>query len=96
MIRKLVGTVVVLLIGAGVMYWLLGHHIVETADKKLIVPKSEMTLTDTYVDIRKWGADDFKEHAELTKDLISSGHQDVVVQSAGDKVLGAIKDAIGK
>ncbi|MBI1371457.1 MAG: hypothetical protein GC159_01665 [Phycisphaera sp.] len=96
MIRKLIGTAVVLLIGAGLMYYALGHHFVKASTGSVTVPKASLTLSDTWVDIREWTAADFKEHPEVTKALIDNGHGDLVVQSATDGVIDWIKDKTRK
>lgn len=96
MIRKLIGSIVFVLIGAGAMYWALGHYIVRTADQTLIVPKAELGLADTYVDIADWSADDFKQHPALTQALVDNDHSDLVAQAAGQKILEAIKSKAGE
>ena len=83
--------IVFLLVGAGIMYWLLGHHIVITDSDRVIVPKASMGLSDSYVDIVDWTAEDFKEHPELTKALVDNGHGDLIVETAGQKILDAVK-----
>ncbi|MBI1368306.1 MAG: hypothetical protein GC162_06595 [Planctomycetes bacterium] len=96
MIRKLVSTVILLALGAAAMYWALGHYIVVTADKRLIVPKATMTLTDTYVDIKDWTPDDFKKHEALTQALIDNDHEDLVLKTAGQSILDAVKEKAGE
>ena len=91
MIRKLLGSIIFVIIGAGLMYWALGHYVVHTAKETIFVPKAALGLTDTYVDITEWKADDFKEHPELTQALVDNGHSDLVAQSAGQKLLDVIK-----
>ena len=91
MIRKLIGSFIFILIGAGAMYWALGHYVVHTPDKTVVVPKAELGLADTYVDITDWTADDFKEHQALTQALVDNDHGDLVVEAAGQKILDAIK-----
>jgi hypothetical protein len=91
MIRKLIGSVIFVLIGAGAMYWALSHHIVRTADETVVVPKAALGLADTYVDVTDWTADNFKEHPDLTRALVDNEHGDLIVEAAGQKILDAIK-----
>jgi len=92
MIKKLIGTVFVLLIGAGLMYWCLATHFVTAESGSVRVPKESLGFTDTWVDIREWTAKDFKDHPQVTEALIDNGHTDLVIKSTGDGVLDWIKD----
>lgn len=96
MIRKVLMPVIFIAVGAGLMYWLLGHHVVRTAEQTLFVPKAELGLVDTYVEIADWTAADFKDHPEVTEALIDHGHGDLVVEAAGQKILDAIKTKAGE
>jgi len=91
MIKKIVGTVFLLLVGAGLMYYCLANHFVKTDTGTLRVPKAALTLSDTWVDIREWEAKDFNENREVTKALVDNGHGDLVVQSAAGGVLDWLK-----
>ena len=91
MIKKLIGAAVLILVGAGLMYYALSHHIVKTREGTLTVPKAGLALADTYVNITEWKADDFTQHPELTKALIDNGHGDLVVKAAAGGVVDWLK-----
>lgn len=95
MIRKLLGTIIFIAIGAGGMYYALGRHFVNTDDGYLIVPKAEMGLADTHVDIRQWKAADFREHPQVTAALVEHGHQELVIDAAGRGILDSVKEKLG-
>ena len=96
MIRKLIGTVVLILIGAALMYYALGRHFVETADETVIVPKARLQLADTWVDISDWEKEDFQEHPELTRALVENGHEDLVPRTAGERLRDWLKEKAGE
>ena len=96
MIRKLVGVVVLVLIGAGLMYYALGHHFVKTKEGTITVPKASLGLADTYVNITEWKAADFADHPEVTKALIDNGHEDVVLTTAAGGVIEWLKNKAGE
>ena len=48
-----------------------------------VVPKSRLTLTDTYVDTRNWTAADVAQHPELVKRLLEAGKADWLSSVAG-------------
>ena len=96
MIKKLIGAGVLVLVGAGLMYYALSHHIVKTRKGTVVVPKRSLDVSDTYVNVIEWKAKDFADHPVLTRALIEHGHQDVVVGAAADSALDWIKDKAGE
>jgi len=96
MIKKLIGAAFLLLIGAGVMYYALSHHIVKTHKGTIVVPKRSLDVSDTYVNVTEWTAKDFAGRPVLTRALIENGHQDVVVGAAADSALEWIKEKAGE
>ena len=92
MIRKLIGTVIVLLIGAGLMYFCMANHFVKTDAGTVRVPKESLGLGDTWVDVREWTAADFKDNPKVTEALIDNGHSEIVVKSASEGVLDWVKE----
>ena len=91
MIRKLLGTVVLILIGAGRMYYSLGDQMVKTEDVTSSVPNARGRIKDTCVNITEWEKSDFQDHPELTKALIDNGHEDLVPRTAQDKITDWLK-----
>ncbi len=53
-------------------------HVIRTPTRFEFVPKSQLTLLDTYVDTRNWTANDVKAHAALVQRLAQAGKQDVL------------------
>jgi hypothetical protein len=53
-------------------------HIVQTNDQWLIVPRAGVSLKDAYADVRHWTIEDWRAHPELARDLIKSGHADIM------------------
>ncbi len=90
--RKLIGLISTLAVGAGLCLFALNYHIVRGQDDTVVVPKSDMTFKNTYVDIRDWSPVDFTEHADVTKALIENGHQALVSEQAGRSVIDALGD----
>ena len=92
MIRKLLGTMVLILVGAALMYYALGRHFVETKNETVIVPKKRLRLADTWVDISDWDQQDFRDHPKLKRALIDNGHEDLVDRPAGDRLRDWLKE----
>ena len=56
----------------------LNFHIVQTKEGTLIVKKGRMTFEDTYINISGWNIAKLAQHKLLEKDLLASGHEDLV------------------
>ena len=67
--------VVVLILGVGA-YFVLTRHFAVTPRGFVVVPKEKLTINDTLVDIRDWGAVDLISHQDTVKALIRAGHAD--------------------
>ena len=96
MIRKLIGTAVLILVGAALMYYALGRHFVQTGDETIVVPKERLRLADTWVDISKWDREDFRAHPELSRALIENGHEDLVPRTPGEELRDWLKKKAGE
>ena len=55
--------VIVLLAGWGLAAMSL--HVIRTANGVQLIPKNELSATDTYVDVRQWSSDDESKHPVL-------------------------------
>ena len=91
---RIISIVAVLILGAALMYGALSSHFVRTSKGWLWISKEELSLRDTYVDIRKWGAKDFDEHPAVVKRLIDTGHGDVVASEAIEGLKGRLRDLL--
>ena len=94
MIRKLIAALLLLAAGGALTYWGLGHHIVRSSKGTFQVPKIQLSVSDTYADIRDWEAKDFAEHPDLTRALVASGHEDLVPRSTANEAIGVLKDVL--
>jgi hypothetical protein len=53
-------------------------HIVQTNEQWLFVPRTGVTLKDIYADVRRWTRADWRAHPELVRDLVKSGHAEII------------------
>lgn len=96
MIGKLFSALFLLVLGGGLTYYGLSHHIVRTEQQTIVVPKDQLELTDTYADIRGWSARDFSKHPKLTEALTLGGHSDLVGEGALESIGNVIEDTLDK
>ena len=96
MISRFLIAVVFFALGVGATYYGLSHHVVRTEEKVLAMPKLELAIAETYVDIREWTSEDFSAHPAVTEALIRHGHQALIPNRAIETLGDKIKDVIGE
>ena len=74
------------ILGALLLYGALHYHLVHAADGLHLIRKSDATLSQTYVDIRAFGARDWLEHPELAAAIVEAD-QEELLRSATDQTL---------
>ena len=94
--RKLISIIFWILVGMVLMYGMLRHHIVRTEERWLFVPKNQIELRDTYVNVTGWTSKDLQEHPQVVKALVENGHRDVVVAIAAEDARGGIENILDK
>lgn len=66
------------LLGNLLMMGAVSMHVIRTPVTFVLVPKSQLTLVETYVDTRNWTAMDLKSHPALVQRLALEGKQDAL------------------
>ncbi len=94
--KKLISIIFWVLVGMGLMYGMLRHHIVRTEERWLLVPKDQIELRDTYVNMSGWNSKDLQEHPQVVKALVENGHRDVVVAIVAEDATGGIESILDK
>jgi len=79
--RRLLAVFFGILLGGGLVYTAFEYHVVRTEETVHFVPKKQAGLTDPYVDIREWGAAEWKDHAVLAENLVANGQGELITNS---------------
>ena len=74
------------LCGAAALYGSMSFHIVRAEDGHHVIAKTGLAFRDTYVDIRKFGIVEWKDHVGLADALHKSGKKDIVQGATGNAV----------
>ncbi len=85
-----------IVIGGASVAGALQYHVVQTAEGLQFVPKVDSTLTDTYVDIRSFGVDDWNEHRPLVDALIKADRQDILKGAAVDGIRQGVDNLLDR
>jgi hypothetical protein len=72
--------------GAATLYGALSLHVVRAQDGHHFVAKSSLAVRDTYVDIRPFGVNEWKDHLELADAMRKAGKDDLVKGAAESAV----------
>ncbi len=70
--------------GAALMFTALHYHIVQSDAGFHLVPKTESTLTDVYVDIRGFTTADWRRHPTLAAAMVRNRRGDLITEQAAD------------
>jgi hypothetical protein len=86
--KRLLLFVVGIVIGGAAVYGSLEYHVVRTADGFVTIRKVNPNWSDTYVDVRSFGVEDWTSHKDLVQALIAAKKQQVF----GDAAEGPLKE----
>ncbi|MCA9041492.1 MAG: hypothetical protein KDA65_14160 [Planctomycetaceae bacterium] len=72
-----------LLFGAVGMYFAFTLIVVSSPEGTFVIQKSAPSLVDFgYVDVSSWDAEEWGKHLELQRDLVATGHGDLILNPA--------------
>ena len=66
------------LVGGAVVYSSLHYHIVRAHDGVHFIPKMTSTFSETYVDVRNFGFQDWTDRAALTAAISAAGKTEIM------------------
>lgn len=76
--RKIIGALFFMTLGAVLATFAFGTHIVRSRSGHFVVWKTRPSLKDVYADIRVWKPEEWKNHADLAKALQEAGRGDLI------------------
>ena len=83
-----------MLTGAAILYVGMHYHFVRGDAGVFLVPKTESTISDAYVDIRKFSLEQWKGHRPLGEAIMASNQQHLLEETPPlafrDKVQGLV------
>jgi hypothetical protein len=70
------------ILGAGVVYGALTHHVLRTEAGFELIPKTEAGFQETYLDVRQFGVSNWADHQQVVQAVIKAGKEDLLKDSA--------------
>ncbi|QDU81377.1 hypothetical protein Pla110_31180 [Polystyrenella longa] len=84
-----------IIFGGAAMYFAFTLIVVQSDSGTFVIQKSAPSLSDiAYVDVSSWGAGEWAQHLELQRDLIATGHGDVIIDSAPVEMIEDVFKAV--
>jgi hypothetical protein len=83
---RLATFIIGILIGGGLIYGALMHHLLHTSSGWELVPKSSATFDDAYLDVRAFTVADWTEHRELVAAIVASKKEHILGEAAQDGI----------
>ncbi|HTQ39406.1 MAG TPA: hypothetical protein VMJ32_10275 [Pirellulales bacterium] len=85
-----------IVVGAVGIFMALNYHLLETSTGLQLCPKRSASLSETYVDIRKFTAADWASHPTLTADIAAAEKQHLMGESPAAAVEGSVHEMINE
>jgi hypothetical protein len=82
-------------LGAGLVLFACHYHLIRTKQEHLVVRKQQISLTNSYVDVRLWGLSEWQEHPKLARAVVDAGHSDIIVTPTTSDVLRDLFNSLG-
>jgi hypothetical protein len=73
-------------VGAVLLYGAMTHHLVRTPKGLQIVPKTNASFDDSYVDVRSFSLSDWAEHRELVTAIVKA-EKDQILGDAAEQTI---------
>jgi hypothetical protein len=71
-----------IVVGGGLIYGALTHHLLHTSSGWELVPKASTTFDDSYLDVRNFTLTDWAEHRELVAAIVAAKKEHILGESA--------------
>jgi hypothetical protein len=84
--------VILVVAGAGLSWWALGHHVIQTKNGTVVLAKRYLTFQDTCVDTRAWSSRDFDKHPEVKTVLKNGGYRELLFELRRDELNASINE----
>jgi hypothetical protein len=81
-------------LGCGAIYCAFNYHIVKSDAGLQFVPKRSASLSETYVDIRKFGVSDWAAHPALSADIIAAEKTQLMGETAPNMLENGARDVL--
>jgi hypothetical protein len=75
-----------MIVGAAVCYGALKYHVVRTNQGYQLIPKVTAAFSDTYVDVRGFRIEDWKNHKSLVAALVQSGNGSLLGEAGANSL----------
>jgi hypothetical protein len=71
-----------ILVGGGLIYGALTHHLLHTSSGWELVPKASTTFDDSYLDVRSFSLADWAEHRNLVAAIVAAKKEHILGEAA--------------
>ena len=72
------------------------YHFVRARDEFLFVRKRAASWRDIYVDLRGWTPGEWREHSELSQNLVAAGHGRLIGHNVSENLIQHFRGSFGE
>jgi hypothetical protein len=84
------------ILGGAALYGSMCFHVVRTEDGYHFVPKTALTVRDSYVDIRSFDIGAWREHVPLAEAIMKAGKSELMHGAAESAVQNALENLLDR
>ncbi|MEZ6047989.1 MAG: hypothetical protein R3C11_20915 [Planctomycetaceae bacterium] len=93
--KRLTSFIAGIVFGAAAMYFAFTLVVVHAESGTFVIQKSAASLTEIgYVDVTTWDSEEWAKHIELQRDLVATGHGDVIKNPAAIEMIEDVFKAV--
>jgi hypothetical protein len=81
-------------VGAALLYTAMHYHLVRSNDGFHLIAKSPARLSQSFVDIRSFGASDWVGHPQLASALVQAGKQHLIGEGTASAVEQSVNQSL--
>lgn len=81
-------------VGASLMFVSLTYHVVRTAKGYELVPKLTAGFSETYIDVRSFGASDWANHKSLVAAIVRADKQTILQDSSAENLTEGVQEML--
>lgn len=81
-------------VGAVLMYTSLTYHVLRTGNGYELVPKLTAGFSETYLDVRNFGASDWANHKTLVAAIVRADKQKILQGSSAENLTEGVKEML--
>ena len=84
------------ILGAGLVYGSLTHHVLRTDTGLEFIPKAQAGFQETYLDVRQFGVSNWTDHQAVAQAVVKAGKEALLKDSARNSLERGVDNLLNR